>query len=106
MLIYDGSICPTCKRRMLVGEGRRISLTTQQIQDILTHHTADNPKLSQKKFCTQAGISHIAYYHVAGLKYKHYADRERVLSAAKAVSLEYKDGGWHRNDSSAEPITG
>ena len=93
-LVYDGSICEKCGRRLLKGEGRRLTLSNDILTEILRHYLSEYPKFSQKKYCEQNDIGIGVYNRIIRLKYKHPKDREKVLSAAKQCGYEFKSGKW------------
>lgn len=93
-VVYDGSICDKCGRRLLIGEGRHLSLTPKEIAGIIRHYNAEHPKLTQAKYCEQAGVSLGIYNRVTKLKFKNPKDCEKVLLAASAIGYEHKDGRW------------
>lgn len=86
--VYDGSVCPSCGRVLLKGEGRRLSLTQEQLIAVLSHYISSKPRLNQPVWCEENSISYGIYQRVVRLKYKNEKDRARIIDAANAIGYD------------------
>jgi hypothetical protein len=80
--------CPYCGMRPIVGEGRHIGLSTTQIEGVLRHYNAPQPKITQQQYCQQEKIGLKSYWRVTHLRLKHPNDRAKIIAVANSIGFD------------------
>ena len=83
--LTNGEVCKACGRRYYKGEGRRLSLSDDQIRAVLENYLNPVSGQTRKQFCSDTGISQktccsIVYGHLKNVK-----DRARIDKIAEVL---------------------
>jgi hypothetical protein len=96
VLLRNCKNCEICVKCPFVGRGKHLTISQEQVEGILRHYTASQPKIPQAEYFKQSGISQNIYWRVSRFKVKQEKDRKKVLAAAEALGFKYNNGSWER----------
>jgi hypothetical protein len=80
--------CPMCGKPYHSLGGRSLGITDNQIEGILRHCSAEQPKHTIKHYCEIIGISTYSYRLVAYMRLQKLKDIERVLKINEELNNE------------------